>query len=758
MSRRFVIPVALLLALSAGSVACSAPTEPGAFESANDLGSRLSADLGSPVYVEGSSERTFVAVQGPSRVIAAPSETETGAGVRDWVRSYATDLGADPDTLRVRGEARGPGGLVYVTLSSGLPENVDDMGFGVDVTLDAEGKLLGVVAHQAPRIDTNATISEAKAIELAQQETPRPAESDPATPPATDPSTEDGEPTYSTARVEPPSARLVLTTPTGEESARLAYLVELPNGTSWIDAHSGQLLGRLDPEASLQTKASGWRYYASIPFPKERKDRDVEYEAAGPGFSLSRPLQPPTFGSTAKSRIDVSYMAGFNNDGTYRFKRIKNQRPEAFDFDTPRYALRLPQTTVKPPKAYANGLGVDAMAEVSRADAFFQNNLLASPARRLRVVNGLPALIDDPIELVVHANHVDVADLANPFGKRTENAACLRGTTTILFGDGMAVYHPTTNANRSPLMSIDAVTHELTHMWLDARVQTGTEASMIEEALGDIVGQLVEHEMSVSTGWPSRPDRFAEESFVAGGVLGARNLAQPEVGEAKRATADEAHQANHWSGRTCLLRDSMGKPVLDARGQPQVDPRADMADCMYESASVIGHAFYLMTLGGKNATSRLVVRNPIGWSASQALWLGSIVKAPVGASLRALTPPTALDLAQRQVAVARTFSVDAANAVGCAWEAVGVLADGTTSKITGLACTKAGPISCAHRRDGVYCDEVSPFAAVRCQNGQIAASPPPCASGKVCRPQGLFVGNTAEMLTPNTLACHDPWD
>jgi hypothetical protein len=179
---------------------------------------------------------------------------------------------------------------------------------------------------------------------------------------------------------------------------------------------------------------------------------------------------------------------------------------------------------------------------------------------------------------------------------------------------------------------------------------------------------------------------------------------------------------------------------------------------MYESASVIGHAFYLMTLGGKNATSRLVVRNPIGWSASQALWLGSIVKAPVGASLRALTPPTVLDLAQRQVAVARTFSVDAANAVGCAWEAVGVLADGTTSKITGLACTKAGPISCAHRRDGVYCDEVSPFAAVRCQNGQIAASPPPCASGKVCRPQGLFVGNTAEMLTPNTLACHDPWD
>lgn len=121
-----------------------------------------------------------------------------------------------------------------------------------------------------------------------------------------------------------------------------------------------------------------------------------------------------------------------------------------------------------------------------------------------------------------------------------------------------------------------------------------------------------------------------------------------------------------------------------------------------------------------------------------------------------LPPPTFLDLAERQLAMARAVSSDTANAVGCAWEAVGVLRPGTSQAYTGRACTPAAPMSCAGRRDGVYCDELLPFAAVECKGGAIAGAPPPCPTGKVCRPQGGFIDNPAIMTSEKVLTCFSP--
>lgn len=379
--------------------------------------------------------------------------------------------------------------------------------------------------------------------------------------------------------------------------------------------------------------------------------------------------------------------------------------------------------------------------------------LLSSPARRVKTVNGLPVVSNEPIQMVVHANYDDSDDKN---GGNINNAFYQVGTTAIFLGDGYATKSNDPADVRPIALSLDVVGHEMTHMWLDSR-RLDAEGQALEEGLGDVVGQLIEHSVFEPLGEPTRPDRIGENSFVR--THGLRNLAQPEVGERNRAPGDDSLQASYWTSRWCMVVDKQGKAVLDARGQPRFDVakvQAKRLRCVYEAASIVGHAFYLMTFGGQNVVSEVVVRNPIGWEKAQPLWLAMLVRAPIAGQLRALVPPTLLDLADRQLAMARAVSPDTANAVGCAWEAVGVLRKGTTQSFTGKACTLAAPISCAGRRDGVYCDELQPFAAVQCKGGAIAGAPAPCVGGKVCRPQGGFIGNPAVMISEKALACFSP--
>lgn len=740
-ARLALFPLALLSVLG-----CSAADEPPPFGEATTFQGRLATDLGCPVYVDTQGGRTFVAAQGATRVLAPVSESSVGETVRDWARGYASDFGVAPEAIVVAGEARGPGGLLHVVLSTGVPEKLTSSGYGLDITLDQEGRLLGATSRTIANLKMVPTISEAKAAEIALNAMPR----------ANDEATDAPEDTNDPPPI--PSVQLELTTATGEETPRLAFEVRLANHVAWVDAHTGDVLATTSSLSNLQGESNSWRYYTALTYPDSQKTRRIDYEQrASGGLALSRADEAATFWSAPKSRIVVHEMTGMkvwpNGTGDITYKPIVSNTVRAFDLNPVGYATALNPTMTN------EGLGVDAMAEVTRVDEFFQRNLLASPARRLRVVNGVTKFVDEPVNVVVHANHDSVTSLKDTkhYGNLVDNAAFERGTTTVYFGDGMATILPQADQNRSLLLSTDAVGHEMTHMWLDTS-QLGGEAAGLEEALGDVVGQLVEHAVAEPLGERTRPDRLAESSFVR--TKGLRNLAQPEVGEANRSK-DDAHQAHYWSERTCLLHDAKGKALLDSRGQPRLDPNAyrdNFAKCKYESATVIGHAFYLMTFGGQNATSHIVVRNPIGWTASQALWLSMIVKAPIGGTFRAMVPPTVLDLAERQLAAARVFSADAANAVGCAWEAVGVLRAGTTQAVVGTACTEAAPIDCSRRRDGVYCDERQPFAAVRCKNGSIAGAPAPCATGRVCRPDGGFIGNTAEMLDQTTLACHLPSD
>jgi hypothetical protein len=219
--------------------------------------------------------------------------------------------------------------------------------------------------------------------------------------------------------------------------------------------------------------------------------------------------------------------------------------------------------------------------------------------------------------------------------------------------------------------------------------------------------------------------------------------------------------ADHSLARECLL-EKKGAIVFDSRGQPLPDAKDYAVDkyakwCDHKNGTVVGHAFYLMTFGGRNARSKYVVRNPIGWSASERIWLSMLVKVPTAQGLRSVAPQNLLDFARQQVATAALYPREVRNAVGCAWEAVGVLPIGTTEKLTSLACTKVGPIKCTGRPDGVYCDETNDGSATRCERGHIGLSPAPCPTQPIqteCRPRGGFITNQAETTADGKLVCY----
>jgi len=704
--------------------------EPLPFGTSNDLAAKLAADLGCPFHVDVEPGRVFIAAQGSSRVLAAPNEQGVGPTVRDFVARYSADLGAHGDRLRVVGEGRDASNVIHVAIAPDAPAEVDTNGYGLEVVLDPEGRLLGVVGHTALSADFAPKVTMTEALDVAHRAL-----------------TKDTEPEAELGLV--PEARLELVTIAGDEEPRLAYRVDFGAKAAWVDAHTGEVVSVSNGISGLQAEAATWQAYSTIVFPQSDKKARIDYEPASSGVALSRPSTGASFWSKPKSRIVLTSLRGIQR-GAPVTAPIVGSRVEDLDRGIP-----LPAAANQKPSLH-DGLAVNAMAQVARVEEYFQNRMFASPSRRLRYVAGVPSLVDDPIEVVVHANYSDADVLADPTstGDLRSGAGFVNGTTRVMIGDGDAALLPQDpNADRSVALSTDAVAHELTHMWIDTKFAPG-EVGSIQEGVADVVGQLVEHEVAEATGKPSRPDRLGESSFIF--TTGLRYLARPDA-------YSGPHGVNAWHShrRSCLLKDKKTHGIVfDSHGQPKLDlqlhvhpPKAARLSCDHENATVVGHAFYLMTLGGQNALSDLIVRNPIGWEASRALWLGMIVKVPTARGLKTLLPMTLDEMAKRQLATARMHSPSVANAVGCAWEAVGVLASGTTAQVSGTGCTAIARITCANRPNGVYCDEMQPFSATRCENGHIAVNPPQCGGEKHCRPVGGLVTNQAEMVSPTTLRC-----
>jgi len=736
------------------TAACSGTAEdPAPFPDATDLSTRLSRDLGCTTYVETDGQGAFVAVQGKSRVVVAPAERGVADAARAWIAPYAADLGLPEGALRVLGETRDEASMLRVVLSNGVPGDIEAPGQDVEITFDPEGRALGIVAHTPPtRLDYTPKMSADAAIKTAKATWANDRAAETAAEPIEGPDA----PTATEPVDFPAQAKLVLVPFPGEDTPRLAHRVDAGPKSIWVDAATGEVITQSDGIASLKADMRGWKGYSKIPFPADEKVKNTDYEMATGGVALSRAKEGDTFFSKPKSRIVVS-----------AFKSLQRgtDMPEGTPIVAPSTALMdvgYQGTAQNQAPAVVDGLGVDAMLEGVRAESYFQNHLFASPSRRLKVTAGIPVLVDEPIEIIVHTNYSKSADLANPrsVGLFRDNAASVGGTTKIIVGDGSAALLDSkggqdATANRSPALSTDSIAHEMTHMWLDMR-STG-EAAAIEEGLADVVGQFVEHEVAELRGLSSRPDRIGEgvtlnpivtkegKPYVQNGI---RSLADPAMAGFAAATT---------GSQDCLLKVG-GKLVRDARGLPKLDPNQVRSQdgasyCAHFNATVVGHAFYLMTFGGKNPFSHLVVRNPIGWSVSERLWISMLAKVMMPAGYRSIVPLDYMMLARQQLASAMFCPKEVANAVGCAWEAVEVLPRGTTQKVTGLACTKVAPIDCSRRRDGVYCDEMNDFSSTRCQNGQIGASPPQCPSDTQCRSQGGFVNNPAILDANGNLRC-----
>ncbi len=283
------ITLAMLLAACSGGA-----EEPDPFGSANDLATRLATDLACPAYVDASKSHVFIAVQGKSRVIAEPNEQGIGEGVRAWASQYAADFGGNAESIQVVGEGRDSTSLFHVSLSNGAPKNVDALGYGMDLTLDREGRLLGVTARSTSLrgVDFNPKVSEPDAAEIGKKAL------------VDETLVEGSEPDASP--VPSPTTQLLLMTVPGDEEPRLAYRVDLGSRSAWIDARTGELLSTSTGTQGLQADGRGWKAYSKLPFPDAEKRRRIDYESTTSGVALSRPPEAATFWSKPKARIVAS--------------------------------------------------------------------------------------------------------------------------------------------------------------------------------------------------------------------------------------------------------------------------------------------------------------------------------------------------------------------------------------------------------------------------------------------------------------------
>jgi len=191
-------------------------------------------------------------------------------------------------------------------------------------------------------------------------------------------------------------------------------------------------------------------------------------------------------------------------------------------------------------------------------------------------------------------------------------------------------------------VALDVVAHELTHA-----VTTSTsnltykdQSGALNESVSDIFGEIVEHAV--------QPD--AKKNWLCGedaslNGTAFRDLAHPAP-----------KQPDHMSKYVNTTQDNGG---------------------VHTNSGIPNNAFYLMTMGGANDTSKVKVAAGLGWDKSAQLWYR--------AETTYLTASTNMaGAAQATLSAAKDlkFTDNEVNIVECSWIAVGAL-PGTCKAITG---------------------------------------------------------------------------
>ncbi len=685
--------LALLLVL--GLAGCGGSDVPPPFASEDSLALRLERDLGAPVYLDLSPRRPYASVASTARVLAT-GEKRADA-LLAWITPYAKDLGLDPNNIEVSVEGLDMGGLHHVQVrtkgSFGALDRID----GIDVMTDAEGHFVALSGQLMSDALARAAVTADQAERAAIDAFP-------------------GEDGVSNKVLSTTLSILGADGTVSSNDAKLAYRVMTDARLVWVDATTGTVLTSHTHERGILADSVRSTMVGS-PFFEAGAKLEVPADPTGTKYAL--------IGSSTGSLISVSSLLGYKNSVPQHSEVLTSASPTSWDTNTLSYQGSYVENGLRRPFALSTDgnaphLAVDAFHNVALADQFFRKHTFHAPI----TLGG--QFLNERIEVVVHANYYAPSGNVDQNGEtaqRARNGAYYHPTTkAIYFGDGSYFFG---NLNRSlpsgqvaPLaLSLDVIGHELTHAFTENAIGYAGEAGAIDEGIADVVGKLfeLEYDRGASTEW------MADRAYTERGL---RSLAFPQkVGfEVPR---DGRGHANHVNRLGCA-KITNGKIAYDF-------PSNDNDNgCVHQNATIVGHAFHLMTFGGTNAESRVVVENPIPFELSRGITLGYISFAQMGPHMKKLMPRTFASLARFQVDSARTVpQPSAANTVACAWHAVGVL-DKKYMKEMNFSCKEAPAETCSKRHDGWYCSEAQPFAAYQCKKGSIASGLQ-CTGDTVCK-------------------------
>lgn len=667
--------------------ACSGPgDEPPELDvgGTGDLTTRLEADLGVGVVVERDAASVFVLPRAATRIVAAHGDAATE--VDAWISSYLTDLGQPREHSAAVSDERDGVRTVHVTPRLGAQVVASDA--GIDVLLDHDGRLLGLVSERVPNgFDARPAIDEATAK----------------------------------AKAFPggASATSTLVVRRIEGTLGLFYRVENDGTVAWVDATT-RAVWYVDGDRGASAAALSSRHYSDVASLKVVGHRlDIEVDGTAPPYKMVRTGVPGL-----SSTLEVGAFDGFEKGVMLVSAPLVSSDPSVWDTGN-----KPPPDTKSDLKhaGWVDGAAVDALHHAVLADRYLR-------------ARGPVRVKDRGVRIAVHCHFRKVV---NKFPEH-ELAMYSAAADIVCLGDGGSGYSDPTQDRLPQGAALDVVTHEMVHHLLRRDV-TSYEEMAFEEGLADVTGQLAERASGVPG---ARPDRFGEGSFV--GSKGMRNLARPDV---------VLPGSLVFGGSPANAKDS----ACAGKTFPK-DKRSAPDGCYYSDSHVTSYAWYLMTFGGTHVGSRVEVGPGLGWAASEALWaamLGTTIEPGLGLPTIVLETRIPLAAARKQLAAVRAIAPAALGTVACAWNAVGVLDDATTRNVLGRACARA-EVSCVGKADGVYCDPRSTFAAYRCVNGAIGASPPPCPSGRspaeslACTPVDGILGHRAKLDAQGKLVCSSP--
>jgi len=439
-----------------------------------------------------------------------------------------------------------------------------------------------------------------------------------------------------------------------------------------VDAKTGKVLRTMNELVRVAAWGKGVRAYATDGRKDENDLKGFEVEQNGTDFVMRRPAAA---GATELNILKFGTNAGARNDTPFT-------STNADEWDT---------------TGNGPGSAVDAFVNMAKVDTYF------STLGRSSYDNA-----GSKLEVVVHQ-----WDDSNNDGKYDANddefmcnAYFSMNDKFMAFGDGDWKKTGGTLGCMPLGGMIDVAAHEYTHAIVNSDMgleYDNTDSGALHESFADIFGNLVERFYFPDD---AKNVQMGEEGLLGSMLTPLRDMATPTNG--KEATISGKVAPDHMTKRT--------------------DMEAHL------SSNIPSHAFYLMTVGGRNATSNIEVTAPIGWDRAQQLYYAVLTTS------KPSSKATFEDIAKATIAEAENQAIEKAPVV-CAWVAVGVITEdkakndfATTCRCDSDAGADAGcnavaedagtdvqvRDSCIGRADGFYCSEVTPSSGFWCATQQVA--------------------------------------